>query len=87
LFRGVGNSDWGLETTLERAFPLELAQEIRDLPTYYDHISRSKSSIETLTDADWGDLPDPPDFESRLSDFGTSAPSSSLSRVGPYTDT
>jgi hypothetical protein len=71
LFRGSGSSDWGLETTLERAFPLELTQEIRDLPTYYNHISRSKSSVETLTDADWGDLPDPPDFEKRLSDFDT----------------
>jgi len=33
LFRGVGNSDWGLQTTLERAYPLELKREINDLPS------------------------------------------------------
>lgn len=69
LFRGLGDSDWGLETTLERAFPLELSEEIRDLPTYYNHIYRSKSSVETLTDADWGDLPDPPEVVEELEKF------------------
>jgi hypothetical protein len=83
LFRGVGNSDWGLETTLERAFPLELAQEIRDLPAYYHHISRSKSSIETLAEVDWGDLPDPPDFENRLKDFETLGAQVFLIKSGP----
>src|SRR5580698_9358801 len=62
LFRGVGSSKWGLETTLERSVPLELAEAICDLPTYYGYVTRSKSSIETLTDADWGALPNPPDF-------------------------
>jgi hypothetical protein len=71
LFRGLGCSGWRLETTLERAYPLELSSEIRDLPTYYNYIFRSKSSVETLTDADWEALPDPPDFEKTLTDFAT----------------
>jgi hypothetical protein len=71
LFRGLGCSAWALETTLERAYPFELSFEIRDLPTYYSYISRSKSSVETLTEADWGALPDPPDFEKSLADFET----------------
>ena len=58
-----------MQTTLERAFPLETTHAIRDLPTYYNHITRSKSSIETLTDADWGDLPNPLDFGKSLGEF------------------
>jgi hypothetical protein len=69
LFRGIGNTDWGLETTLERAFPLELTRPIPDLPTYYDHISRSQSSIETLAESDWGSPSTPPKFMEQLSEF------------------
>lgn len=29
LFRGLGNSDWGLETTLERSYPLSTVSRIQ----------------------------------------------------------
>jgi hypothetical protein len=83
LFRGLGCSDWGLKTTLERAYPLELSGVISDLPTYYRYISRSKSSVETLTDVDWGALPDPPDFEKTLAEFETLGAQFFLIKSGP----
>ena len=54
LFRGLGNSCWPLDTTLER-------QEKRGMPLayYYRLISKIRPEIEALTDTKWGTLPDP----------------------------
>ena len=48
LFRGQGNSEWGLDTTLERWTPLRYK-----LHKYYRDILVSKSQIETLTGDRW----------------------------------
>ena len=48
LFRGQGNSDWGLQTTLERRKKSNML--FRD---YYSVISRIKPQIEALTKGRW----------------------------------
>ena len=55
LFRGVGNSDWGLETTLERSID---AAHTETLGSYYKKIDRSKPAVESLTGREWLDIPD-----------------------------
>jgi hypothetical protein len=48
LYRGLGDSDWSLETTLERDGHEEMA-----VSAYYVVISRAKPSIESLTSMKW----------------------------------
>jgi len=55
LFRGVGNSNWGLETTLERSID---AAHPETLGSYYRKIDRSKPAVESLTGKAWLDIPD-----------------------------
>lgn len=55
LYGGLGDSTWGLQTTLERAFPSELAEPIETLTDYYDYAISAKASIETFTDRQWDD--------------------------------
>lgn len=68
LFRGLGNSEWGLETTLERAYPSECCYEDQSLRNYYGLIAASKSAIETMSGRRWDRLPTFPEFDKRLSD-------------------
>ena len=63
LFRGVGNSDWGLETTLERSID---APHTETLGSYYLKIVRSKPAVESLTGKAWLDIPDWPKFMAHL---------------------
>jgi hypothetical protein len=63
LFRGVGNSKWSLETTLERAHPSECCQPASSLIEYYQRISASKPVIETLRGKRIGRIPTFPEFE------------------------
>src|SRR5208337_5542466 len=63
LFRGLGNSDWGLETTLERAYPLERCGATPSLLKYYRKIGAAKSAIETFSGRRWDRLPAFPEFE------------------------
>jgi hypothetical protein len=63
LFRGLGNSDWGLETTLERSID---AAPTETLASYYQKIDRSKPAVESLTGKEWPDIPDWPDFRDQL---------------------
>ena len=51
LFRGLGNSCWGLETTLERSCPAE-----RSFQNYYTRAFVAKAALETYTGRRW-DLP------------------------------
>lgn len=53
LFRGLGNYEWGLKTTLERAFPSELSVKVEDFATYYQNALAAKPTIETLTGEEW----------------------------------
>ena len=48
LYRGLGDSDWSLETTLERD-----GHEGMIVSLYYSVISRAKPSIESLTSMRW----------------------------------
>jgi len=65
LFRGLGNSEWTLETTLERsvdAFPTET------LLSYYRRIARSKPVVESLINRSWDEIPEWPEFDKLLQD-------------------
>lgn len=42
-FRGLGNSEWGLETTLERSYPAERSDKTLSLVSYYQNISASST--------------------------------------------
>ena len=49
LFRGQSNSDWGLDTTLERFMPSENVK----VRTYNRYLARARPTIETLTGRMW----------------------------------
>lgn len=77
VFRGLGNSEWGLETTLERAYPHEIKHVTETLPAYFEVARSCLPAIETFTDQRWDGLPETPgDFqrllEASLNDFGGS---------------
>lgn len=63
LFRGLGNSTWGLETTLERSHPAERCDATPSLLKYYRKIGASKPAIETLSGLRWDKFPEFPEFE------------------------
>jgi hypothetical protein len=63
LFRGLGSSEWGLETTLERSCPSERCDETPSLRKYYRKITASKPAIETFSGRRWDKLPTFPEFE------------------------
>jgi hypothetical protein len=58
LFRGHGNSDWPLQTTLERSFPLDRSDSTLSLLSYYRKVSAARPAVETLTNRLWVDLPE-----------------------------
>ncbi len=66
LFRGLGDSKWGLETTLERSYPMERCDDTPSLRRYYRTIMAARSAIETLTGKQWNKLPDVPAFDELL---------------------
>ena len=68
LFRGLGCSLWGLETTLERAYPSERIDNSTSLRKYYHRISTAKSAVETFGDRQWKDLPTVPEFDELITD-------------------
>jgi len=63
LFRGLGNSDWRLETTLERSND---ANPNETLLTYYRKAARTKPAVESLTERSWNEIPEWPEFEHLL---------------------
>jgi hypothetical protein len=65
LFRGLGNSEWTLETTLERSVD---ASSTETLVSYYQRIARSKPVVESLTNRSWDKIPEWPDFDKLLQD-------------------
>jgi len=48
LFRGQGNSEWQLRTTLERA-----GRERMKFSAYHELISRIRPAVETFTESNW----------------------------------
>jgi hypothetical protein len=68
LFRGLGNSEWGLETTLERSYPLERCDDTSSLRTYYQKTRTAKPAIETLGGRRFETVPTVPEFNQLLSD-------------------
>jgi len=66
LFRGLGRSEWGLETTLERSYPLESSDETTSLRQYYRKIAASKPAVEMITGKRWDEVPNFPEFERKL---------------------
>jgi len=71
LFRGLGNSEWNLETTLERS-PDVAAGAAYTLLDYYDKISRTQPVIESLLGTSRPDLPELPDFKKTVQAIGRS---------------
>jgi hypothetical protein len=57
LYRGLGHSDWFLETTLERSYPMENSDADVSLVNYYRKITTSKPVVETLTRKRWANIP------------------------------
>ena len=68
LFRGVGNSVWGLETTLERSYPLERCDETSSVRKYYRRTNTAKPAIETLSGRRFEKLPTIPEFDQLIRD-------------------
>ena len=65
VFRGIGNSEWRLETTLERAHPHEIKHVTATLPAYFEMARSCLPAIETFTDQRWDGMPEMPgDFRS-----------------------
>ena len=58
LFRGLGNSEWGLQTTLERSYPQERIDETLSFRKYYWKADAAKPAVETLTGEKWDAVPD-----------------------------
>ncbi|HUE23908.1 MAG TPA: FRG domain-containing protein [Bryobacteraceae bacterium] len=73
LFRGVGSSQWGLETTLERFYQSERSDPNPSLLGYYREIGACKPAIETFSGKRWDRLLELPDFEQRIKDSLTSS--------------
>jgi hypothetical protein len=69
LFRGLGNSEWGLETTLERSYLLdeERCDDTLSLRKYYHKASTAKSAVETLSGRRFK-IPNVPEFDRLVSD-------------------
>jgi len=67
LFRGLGNSAWGLETTLERSFPSERCDPTVSLRKYYRKACTAKPAIETLSGRRFDRVPTFPEFDHLLS--------------------
>jgi hypothetical protein len=63
VFRGLGNHEWRLETTLERSADVQMAQT---LISYYRRAERSKPAVESLTGKNWAEIPDCAAFEASL---------------------
>jgi hypothetical protein len=62
LFRGQSNSEWRLETTLEREFG-----ENTGLDFYYRKVCLAKPQVETYTEKEW-DIPPYHEYEKWLED-------------------
>jgi len=74
LFRGLGSSEWGLQTTLERNINVNTGRIVADLASYYQMTFAARASIETFTDREWPEMPDPPQFMDRLEQFRSMQP-------------
>ncbi len=62
LFRGIGNGEWGLETTLERSYPMERSDQTVSLLSYYRKIFLWMPAVETMSGEKWGQIPNLPEF-------------------------
>ena len=62
LFRGVGNSEWGLETTLDRSYPMERCDQAVTLISYYRKVFLSKPAVESISGEKWKEIPNLPEF-------------------------
>jgi hypothetical protein len=58
LYRGQADSEWELKTTLERKLKTPVS-----LGRYYRFAYSAKTKIETFTDATWGDIPTPQQYD------------------------
>jgi hypothetical protein len=53
LFRGIGDSRYRLETTLERAYDVEAPKAVDNLLTYYERVARMRPGIEAHFSERW----------------------------------
>lgn len=71
LYRGLADSRWKLETTLERLHASEGCEPISSLLMYYHAVSRSQTAIESFSGNRWDGLPEPPQFRNEIrEDYG-----------------
>ena len=73
LFRGQADSNWTLQTSLERAS----GKKEFGLSDYYGIISAVKPEIESFTGRTW-DIPDPPDYVSQTAQARPQIPPSEV---------
>ena|ERR1035438_3740581 len=66
LFRGLGSSEWGLETTLERSYRVERCDGTLSLRKYYRKARTAKPAIETLSGRRFERVPTVPCFDKLL---------------------
>jgi hypothetical protein len=66
IFRGLGSSKWGLETTLELSYPSARCDETLSLRKYYRKISAARPAIETFGGGRWDKVPTFPEFDELL---------------------
>lgn len=64
LYRGQGNADWGLETTLERKGQKDIL-----FSSYYRKVEVIRSQVESFTGQGWRELPDFPTVAKTFSEY------------------
>jgi hypothetical protein len=64
LFRGQSNSDWNLQSTIERN-EWRGSQNRIDLYNYYSYVYQFKQRVETMLNKKW-DIPSPSDYKEFL---------------------
>jgi hypothetical protein len=68
MFRGIGDSTWSLETTLERAANFDMEEPITDFVSYYHFVERTMPAVESLSERKWDRIPEFPEFVEELNE-------------------
>jgi FRG domain len=72
LFRGLGDTCWGLETTLERSYPRERCDNTLRLFQYYNRMFATRAAVEAFSGRRWDRLLEPPAFEKHVREHWSS---------------
>jgi hypothetical protein len=72
LFRGLGDTCWSLETTLERSYPRERCDDTLRLFQYYNRMFATRAAVEAFSGRRWDRLLEPPAFEKHVREHWSS---------------